>query len=445
MNRRIDAFLKEWEKDGDRGVLLMRGARQVGKTYSVRQLGAAFPHFLEVNFEEKPDVQVFFSGSLDPSNICEKLSGYYGVPVVPGKTLLFLDEIQACPRALSALRFFHEKRPDLHVVAAGSLLESALQELPSHGVGRIQNLFMYPMSFREFLVALGEEKLLELTAQADASRPVDEPFHRRLVDYVRTYQLVGGMPAVVASYVRHRDLNRCMGLLDSLLVTLRDDFAKYKKRAPVERLAEVFRSISFQAGCRFTYARVDSQSSQPPIKQALDMLIRAGLAHKVLHTAARGIPLGAQAEPARFKVLPLDIGLHQRCMGLDMGSHLVAGPVELVNKGSLAEVLVGRELIAEHSPRTEPSVFYWHREARGSQAEVDYVVALGERIVPIEVKAGTTGRMRSLHLFLEERGADLGIRVSLENFSRYGHMETVPLYAAWRLGTPSGRPSCRHG
>jgi predicted AAA+ superfamily ATPase len=355
---------------------------------------------------------------------------------------LFLDEIQACPRALSSLRFFHEKRPDLHVVAAGSLLEFVLESIPSHGVGRIQNLFMYPMSFREFLLALGEERLLALVADADADHPLDDPFHQRLVDYVRTYQLVGGMPAVVASYARHRDLNRCMRLLDNLLVALRDDFAKYKKRAPVERLAEVFRAVSFQAGGKFVYAGIDSGSSPPSLKQALDLLVRAGLAHKVYHTSARGLPFGAQADPAKFKVLPLDVGLHQRLLGLDLAAHLVAAPIDLINKGSLAEVFVGRELIAAHSPLTEPALHYWHREARGSEAEVDYVTAHGARIVPIEVKAGTTGRMRSLHRFLEEHPEETGRRVSLETFSRYGRIETVPLYAAWRLAETSPSSAC---
>ncbi len=433
MKRRIDRFLLEWKDDRERRVLLIRGARQVGKTYSVRQLGSSFDHFLEVNFEEEPDVHTFFGRSLNPDGICEKLSAYYRTPITQGRTLLFLDEIQACPRALSSLRFFHEKTPNLHMVAAGSLLEFALEEIPSHGVGRIQTLFMYPMSFHEFAEALGERSLLDLLAGADADQPLEEPFHRRLVDYVRTYQLVGGMPAIVEAYVTYRDLNRCMRLLDSLRVSLHDDFAKYKQRSPVERLAEVFRAISYQAGGKFKYARVDSHSSSPSLKGALGLLIKAGLAYKVHHTSARGFPLGAQMDPMKFKVLPVDIGIHQRVLGLDMADHLVASEVDLVNKGSLAEVFVGLELIHNDSPHIEPALHYWHREARGSQAEVDYVIQRGGTIIPIEVKAGTTGKMRSMHLFIHERNTPRGIRLSLENFSRYGHIETMPLYAASRL------------
>lgn len=433
MKRRIDRFLLEWKGNRDRRVLLVRGARQVGKTYSVRRLGSAFDHFLEVNFEEEPDVHVFFSRSLNPDGICEKLSAYYKTPIIAGKTLLFLDEIQACPPALSSLRFFHEKMPNLHVVAAGSLLEFALKEIPSHGVGRIQALFMYPMSFYEFVDALGEGRLLDLVAEADADRPLEEPFHRRLVDYARTYQLVGGMPAVVETYAVHRDLNRCMRLLDSLLVTFRDDFAKYKERSPVQRITEVFQSISFQAGCKFKYARVDSHSSAPSVKDALGLLIQAGLAHKVHHTSARGIPLDAQVDSAKFKVLPVDIGIHQRVLGLDMADHLVARDVDVVNKGSLAEVFVGLELIHNGLPYTQPALYYWHRETRGSQAEVDYVIPRGTAIVPVEVKAGATGRMHSMHLFIHERDAPMGIRLSLGNFSRFGRIESMPIYAAWRL------------
>jgi predicted AAA+ superfamily ATPase len=241
------------------------------------------------------------------------------------------------------------------------------------------------------------------------------------------------MPRVVASYVEKHDLSECMGLLDDLLVTLRDDFAKYKKRAPVSRLAEVHNAVFLRAGQKFMYSKIDSSASPPSLKAALEMLVKAGLAIKVHHTSARGTPLGAQAKPSKFKVLPSDVGLCQRAVGLDLSGLLVANVAELVNRGPVAEVLVGHELIRCASPRVRPEVYYWHREARGSQAEVDYVIQAGTEVLPIEVKAGTSGRMRSMHMFLTERGLKRGIRASLENFSRYGSIETVPLYALWCL------------
>ena len=190
MKRDIEKNLLAWKKEDNRKVLLIRGARQVGKTYSARELGKTFKHYIEVNFEEERAVKQFFSGSLNPSAICQKLSVYYGIPIINGHTLLFFDEIQGCPEALSSLRFFYEKMPDLHVVAAGSLLEFAISEIPSHGVGRIRSLFMYPLSFNEFLRACKESGLIEMKSHANAENPLDDIFHQKLLDYVKIFYVI---------------------------------------------------------------------------------------------------------------------------------------------------------------------------------------------------------------------------------------------------------------
>ena len=431
MKRRIEEWLRRWCNKEDRDVLLVRGARQVGKTYSVRELGKSFKNYLEVNFEETRDVHSFFDGNLTPAPICEKLSAYYGVAIVPEETLLFFDEIQACPHALSSLRFFREKMPDLHVAASGSLLEFAAEEIPSQGVGRIASLYMYPMSFREFLGAVEEQPLLAILEGASPDKPVDAAFHRKAVNLFRTFQIIGGMPRIVQAYVRRHDLNECMELIDSLLVLLRDDFAKYKRRAPVSRLVDVHSSVFHQAGNKFMYSRVESNCTTAPLKASLEMLIKAGLALRVPHSSAHGLPLSSQAESAKFKILPSDTGLMQRAMGLDMSQLLVADAPDFVNKGSLAEVFVGLELIKNAPPSISPVLHYWHRESRGSSAELDYVIQHANEILPIEVKAGSAGKMRSMHMFLEERGLPRGIRMSLENFSTYGKIESIPLYCAF--------------
>jgi predicted AAA+ superfamily ATPase len=430
MKRRIELWLARWRDKPDRDVLLVRGARQVGKTYSIRGLAKSFDNFLEVNFEEDVDVHSFFEGNLTPAPICENLAAYYRVPIIPGKTLLFFDEIQACPRALSSLRFFREKMPDLHVVASGSLLEFAMDEIPSQGVGRISSLFMYPMSFSEFLEAVGEAPLNALIEKAGVGSPLDAAFHRKLVGLLRTFQLIGGMPRVVQTYVSRHDLNECMELLDSLLVILRDDFAKYKRRAPVSRLVDVHNSVFSQAGSKFMYSRIESNCSTAPLKASMDMLIKSGLAIKVTHSSARGLPLASQSKPSKFKLLPSDTGLMQRAMGLDLSQLLVADDVEIVNRGGLAEVFVGLELVRSASPLTQPSLHYWHRESRGSSAELDYVIQHDNMVLPIEVKAGSSGKMRSMHMFLKERSLPRGIRMSLENVSAYGNIDTLPLYCA---------------
>ena len=429
MKRSIDTHLQQWRQSASRKVLLVRGARQVGKTYAVRQLGRSFAHFLEVNFEEEPPVHRFFADSLNPAGLCEKLAAYYDIPIHPGETLLFFDEIQSCPNALRALRFFYEKIPELHVAAAGSLLEFALDEIPSFGVGRIATLFMYPMRFDEFLAASGHSALLDLLTQASFDHPLDETLHRKLLEILNVYLVLGGMPAVVRAYIEEGDVRQCQLVIDELLTSLRDDFAKYKRRMPVSRLEEVFASVAYQAGRKFKYANISREVAARSYKDALELLRRAGLVYRVHHSAARGLPLGAQIDPKKFKVLPFDTGIFQRVLGLDLSDHLITEPTDLVNKGALAEVFTGLELVAHHPPHTRPTLFYWHREARASNAEVDYLVQRGNEIYPVEVKAGTSGQMQSMFLFLQERNLATGFRVSHENFGHYDKVQTIPIYA----------------
>jgi predicted AAA+ superfamily ATPase len=430
MKRTIDKALSEWKDKPDRLVLLLRGARQVGKTYSVRALGAKFSRFLEINFEEQARARVFFEGDLNVDELCEKLSAYTRVPIVPGETLVFFDEIQACPGCLRALRFFHEKTPGLHVVAAGSLLEFAIAEIPSFGVGRIASLFLYPMSFMEFLHAEGSDLLADYVEKNGTRKPLDTPFHANLLERLRTYLLTGGMPAVVDAYCKHRKLLECQEIIDNLLTSIMDDFAKYDKRQPPNILRDTLRSVSRQAGGKFKYAAVGEELSARETKLALDVLERAGLIYRIYHTAARGIPLGAQLNDRRFKIIPFDAGLHQRMLGLDMSEHLVMSHDALVNRGNNAEVFAGLEMIACGLPFRRPEIYYWHREQRESNAEVDYVIQKADGIVPIEVKSGGRGRMQSLYLFLAERNLPLGVRLSQENVSRYGNILVLPLYMA---------------
>ena len=429
MKRTIDDHLLRWKLDHHRKPLLIRGARQVGKTYSVRQLGGTFTHFVEVNFEKERQLAGLFSGSLDPKPICEKLAVYYRTPIQPGNTLLFFDELQACPNAIRALRFFYEEYPDLHLVAAGSLLEFALAQIPSHGVGRLSNLFMHPLSFEEFLTALGQEVLVDLIHGATAAQPLDEIFHGRLLDLLRIFLIIGGMPEVVRYYLEQRDILACQRLLDDIILTTRDDFAKYRQRAPLVRLEEVFYAIAFQTGNKFKFAGIDPTVKSTLYKDSLDMLTMAGLTHKIQHSAALGIPLGAQLKPNMFKAILFDIGVHQRLQRNDISALLTSPRLNDINKGSIAEAFVGTELIKSSPPNLPPSLYYWHREAKSSNAEVDYLLQKDGDIIPIEVKSGTKGQMQSMHLFLEERRLQLGIRVSTENFSEYGVIKTVPLYA----------------
>ncbi len=430
MKRTIDSYLNTWRFELNRKVLLVRGARQVGKTYSIRSFAKAFDYFLEVNLEEHPEVHTFFSGALDPSEICEKLKAFFNIPIEPGKTLLFFDEIQACPLALKSLRFFYEKMPELHVVAAGSLLEIALAKIPSFGVGRISSVLVYPMSFREFLTALGKDSLFHLAEKASFKVPLDETIHNKLLELLRVFFMIGGMPAVVQSYIQTHDLRQCQKVIDDLINTLQDDFVKYRSHFPVEQIQEVFHSIAYQTGKKFVYSHVTGTGSHYMYKTALDLLVQAGLAHKTFHTAAHGIPLGGQINPKRFKAFLFDIGIHQRLLGLDISDLLLADAFKLINEGSLAELFVGLELAASGPVSSRAQLFYWHRENQNANAEVDFVVQRGRDIIPIEVKSNTRGSMHSMKQFLLEHPECKGLRLSQENISHFGRIYVIPIYMA---------------
>ena len=429
MKRFISKHLYSWKTDNKRKVLLLRGARQVGKTYSVRKLGKSFRYFLEINFESDRKIHQLFMGNLNPIEICNNLSTYYNIPITDGETLLFFDEIQACVPAISSLRFFYEKRQDLHLIAAGSLLEFALSELPSFGLGRIESLYMYPLSFDEYLLAHNEKKLYELKQNSSPEKPINDILHSKLLYYLRQFMLTGGLPEVVNTLIETGDLLKSQKVLDNLITGLDDDFAKYKKRVPISRIREVFEAVVQQSGGKFMLSKIAGSSNHQQLKEALKLLEMAGLVFTVTHTAANGLPLGAQINSKKFKVLMYDQGIFQRILGLDLSGHLLNDDFSMANKGVLTEQFVGLEIIKYSSVNSKQKLFYWHREKRGSNAEVDYIIQNNEKIVPIEVKSGTQGKMQSLRIFLKEKNVNKGIRISSENFCSYKNINVFPLYA----------------
>lgn len=429
LRRNIDHVLLDWSKELSRKPLLLRGARQVGKSSAVRELSKYFDNFLEVNFEEQKQVHSLFSGDLSPKELCENLSVFYNTQIVPGKTLLFFDEIQSCIPAISSLRFFYEKYPELHVIAAGSLLEFALSELPSFGVGRVRSLFVYPFSFDEFLSASGGEILIKAKQGVSSKQPLNEVIHYKLLDYLKKFLVIGGMPEVVAKYIEDGKLLECQNILDDLIISFKADFTKYKKIVPFSRISEVFESVAQQAGGKFVFTGAATMSNYKQIKEALDLLIMAGLVIPVTHSSANGIPLGAESNSKKRKMLIFDTGVFQRLMGLNISDILFEERFEMVNKGSIAEQYVGLELLKSSSSFLQQNLFYWQREKLNSNAEVDYLIQKQDKIIPIEVKSGKQGSMQSLFLFLKEKKCDFGIRFSLENFSVYDNIMVYPLYA----------------
>lgn len=433
MKRFIDQDLLRWKSDPNRKTLLIRGARQVGKTYSVSEFAKSFDFYLEVNFESDREIHSFFEKDLNPDDLCRNLSAYYNIPIIDGKTLLFFDEIQACLPAISSLRFFHEKRPGLHLVAAGSLLEFALKELPSYGVGRIENLFMYPLSFDEFLLALNQEQLYRIKQASGYDKPLNTAIHSKLIDYLKQFLLFGGLPEVIQTFIDTGDYHQSQAILDQLITGFEDDFSKYKKRVPLSRISEVFNTVVYQSGNKFNISRASDSANNTQVKEALDLLEMAGLIYRIKHTAANGLPLGAEVNPKKFKVILFDHGIFQRILGLKLSEHLVANDFTTINKGNLAEQFVGTELIKNFSKVAKPQLYYWHREKRGSNAEVDYLIQKDKTILPLEVKSGTQGKMQSLRIFLHEKKITNGMRISLENFNHYENIIVFPLYAVQNI------------
>ncbi|MFN6092378.1 MAG: ATP-binding protein [Bacteroidota bacterium] len=431
--RNIDNQLIKWKTEAYRKPLLLRGARQVGKTSAVKRLGEQFKHFVYINFDENTAYHQLFNQDYSIEEICQQLELLTNTPIHAGETLLFLDEIQSCLPALKSLRYFYEKLPALHVIAAGSLLEFALAELPSFGVGRIRSLFMYPMCFSEFLNAMGENNLCNHLLEHDIKTSLPDSIHDKLIALYKVFLLIGGMPEVVRTYVQNKSLLEVQTILNDLQLSIQDDFAKYKKKVPSSRLIEVFNSVVYQTGNKFSYTYPNATLYARQIKEALQLLEMAGLIYPVTHTSANGVPLGAEINPKKVKYLIYDTGVYQRLLGLDLSSLMLADNIDVINKGNIAELYVGLELIKTADPYVPLSLYYWQRDSRNSQAEVDYVISKENNIYPLEVKSGTKGSMQSMYLFLEEKKRSLGYRLSLENFGVLNQIQIVPLYAVMKL------------
>lgn len=431
--RDIEDELIRWKNDKERQPLLIRGARQVGKSSVVRNFSKQFKSYVELNFEQDSELKSIFEGNLRPKSICEKISILYETAIIPGETLLFFDEIQSCLPAISSLRFFYEQYPELHLIAAGSLLEFALAELPSYGVGRVSSLYLYPFSFNEFLRAANAELLRKTITEASPKEPLPEAIHTKALELYKQFLVLGGMPKVISSYFSGGDLLSCQRVLDGLISAYEDDFTKYKKRASPSLIRMVFRSVVEQNGQKFVYNKALPDANQIQVKDALELLTLAGMIIPVTHSAANGIPLGAEINPKMRKFIVFDSGVFQRILGLKLSDVLLKNDFESINKGAIAELNVGLELIKTASCYQRQYLYYWHREAKSSNAEVDYIIQVGSQILPIEVKAGTKGSMQSLRIFMDLKNTKKGIRVSQENFSTYQNIEVYPLYAIANL------------
>lgn len=429
MKRLVNIFLSAWRTSKVRKPLIMRGARQVGKTHAVRKLGTEFSNMLELNFEKLPHLCEIFEKDLDPKRIITALTAIFHQAIIPGESLLFFDEIQACPKAIIALRYFYEEMPELHVIAAGSLLDFAIEQV-GIPVGRVTYCYVYPVSFMEFLIAAGYSTLFLMILEQSVSEPLDDFYHNKLFELLGEYMLLGGMPEIIQEWISHRDLISCAQLQHAVINNYRDDFPKYAKKLQIKYVEALFNQIPHMIGETFKFSRIHGDYQKRELDPALQLLIKAGIVHKVEQTTGNGFPLGANVDLKHFKLLFLDVALSQTMLGLDIKDWLLNPVHAFVNKGMLTEAFVGQELLAYSNHHTKQNLYYWHRLDRGSMAEVDYLLPFNDLIIPVEVKSGKGTTLKSLHMFLENRTySPYGIRFSTHNYSLTDKLHSYPLYA----------------
>lgn len=412
MQRKLIDELNQWIMSKNRKPLVLRGARQVGKTWLVRNFAEISGlQLIEVNFEKQPNRAELFVSN-DPVQILLNLHAVFKKEIVAEKCILFLDEIQAAPDLLAKLRWFAEDMPQLAVIAAGSLLEFVLSEHSfSMPVGRINYMHVEPMSFEEFLLASDQSGLLHFLNTYEITTLIPKTIHEALLQLFREYILIGGMPAAVASWITEHSFIKVSQIHHDILTTYRDDFAKYKGRMATQRLEETMSAIPRMLGKKIIFSQINSNLQSYAIKQSLNLLKKARICHTVSASAANGVPLNAEIKEKYFKAIFLDTGLVNTLLRLDL-SHLQASKdISLINQGGISEQVVGQMLRVLFPFFVEPALFYWTREEKNTNAEVDFIIQHGPMIVPIEVKSGSEGGLKSLHYFMKLKQLQQAVRI----------------------------------
>jgi predicted AAA+ superfamily ATPase len=429
MKRHVSAILSAWRTRSDRKPLIVRGARQVGKTWSVMDLGRTeFQNVVSIDFERDRSACAIFAGDLSPKSLVRLIELQAGCPITPGTTLLFLDEIQCCPRALTALRYFQEEMPELHVVAAGSLLEFEMSKI-SFPVGRVEFHYMFPLTFGEFLCNTGKESLEQERPSIEEDRMVHEFVHGKLMDALREYMIVGGLPDAVKQYAQTQSLQSVSQVHDSIISSYLQDVLKYERNLSTDSVELILSAIIGQIGSQIKYSRLAEGLSAYKVRQALHVLEKALVMHPIHSSSAQGLPLAGSVNSKVLKAVFMDVGLMQHSRGIPATAVLQAGDLMDIYQGALCEQFVGQELIAAGGSQNG-RLFYWTRNAPTSNAEVDYLQVRAGRIVPIEVKNGPSGRLRSLHLFLQEhRETSEGIVLHAGTGGRHDRIHFCPLYS----------------
>lgn len=413
--------LQRWFNRPSRKPLILRGARQVGKTTLVRQFAKIMNlDLIEINLELDRDLRKEFQ-SLNLKRIEEAISFAKG-KTISQKSLLFIDEIQVEPAALTALRYFYEEKTDWAVIAAGSLLEFALGETPhSMPVGRVEFYFIGPLTFNEFVKNIGTQQVSDLLLTWSPGKIISEIVHNKLLDLYYEFLMVGGMPEAVREYKKTRQFQDVTRVHNSIILTYKSDFGKYAKRVPHERLESVFEYSLTKLGQKVKYNEICEGLHSNTVKNAIELLVKAQLVYKVLHSSASGIPLTAVENSKVYKFLALDVGLVSSAFKFQINEvrKFFESPPDgliILHKGTISEQFVGQHLLYVN-PFEEPALHYWLRELSTQKAEVDFLISQGTQIMPVEVKSGRTGSIKSLALFASEKNIKKVMKISTKPFA----------------------------
>lgn len=420
--------LKAWQKSLHRKPLIVRGARQVGKTELIKEFGRTqYRQTAYVNLDNNSRMAALFDGDFDVNRLIQGLKAETNVDIEPDSTLIVLDEIQEVPKALTALKYFCENAPQYHIVVAGSLLGVATHQGASFPVGKVDYLELAPLSFREFLLALGEKHLVEMITSPLVDQELLASFHDRLIDYIKTYCYVGGMPEVVASYVEQRSWNEVRRIQNNILFDYANDFSKHTpEESFARRIEQVWRIIPSQLAkenAKFVFGVIRAGARAKEYELALAWLEEAGLVRRVNRLEAPRIPIMSYANASAFKLYHLDVGLLAAMVRLDEQVLLESNQVFTEFRGSLAEQLALQELQVDGGL----DVCYWAMDGQ-SRAEVEFIVQTGSQIVPVEVKSGTNLRAKSLAVYMNKYQPRLAVRSSVANYKKTDNLYDVPFY-----------------
>ena len=428
MERKIYKALVSWKDSTDRKPLVLQGARQVGKTYIVNHFaGKEYSNSIYCNFEKDRNLHDFFK-DLTPARILKKLALYKRKEIFPKNTLIIFDEIQACPEAITSLKYFNEEANEYHIVALGSLLGvSVNRENFSFPVGKVQFMTLYPLDFEEYLMARGEQDLIDLIrACYKTDSPLENAFHERALDYYKEYLFVGGMPEAVEEFGKNKNPELVRIIQQTILESYQNDMGKYNKQSEIPKTRIVYKNISTQLAKenkKFQYKNVKQGGRASEFEGAIEWLCLAGIASQNYRIEQIMLPLNAYRSLSDFKFYMNDVGLCGASQDIYYEDILGENPLFDNFKGGLTENYVYNQLTINGL-----NLYYW---TSGSQAEVDFITRLENEIIPIEVKAKINNRSRSLGVYVDRYKPSYSIRISQKNFGFENGIKSVPLYATF--------------